>query len=788
MFRNYLKLAFRNLTRQKAFSIINITGLAVGLASSLTILLWVEDELSYDRFNSKADRTYRITAAAGDLKVATVPVRLGPGLQEEVPEIVHNTRLWQEPGVLFQKGDIKFEEPNTFYAEPSLFDVFDFQLLSGNRSTALNEITSAVVSEATAIKYFGTTDVLGKTITKGADEQFTITGVLANSNTHSHLNFDILLPWTHLATWNETVKHQNEWKGSFMFYTYVTFDTPKDDAYLSAFTAKIDDIFRKNRPEVQVEFSAQKVTDIHLHSHLMAELPGNGNYEYVGALTVIAVVIVLIGCINFMNLSTARSARRAKEVGLRKVSGAMRTQLIGQFLGESILVTILSLAIALLIVVIALPFVNDFVGKQLSLNLAEPRLLIGIAVAAIITGLVSGSYPAIVLSGFAPIKVLKKDVKSGAGGSVFRNVLVVMQFAISIGLLVGTTVIYQQLQFIRSRDIGYNKENLLYVKIHGWESDRLPKWRAAFKSRPETSNVTFANDIPTDLVSGDEDVSWQGKDPNVQIIFATLWIDDSFIPVFNMQLIAGRNFNHEMRGDSSNVIINETAVRIMGFSPETAVGQNIQVPSGKGQIVGVVKDFNFKPLRETIEPMIMLANTWGNIAIIKAEAGKVRETIAAMEDVWSSRESLYPFSFNFIDEDLENMYRSEHQVSTLFGAFAILAILISCLGLYGLSAYIAEQRTHEIGIRKALGASVGNIIYLLNTRFVIPILVAMLIASPLAWYAMSRWLEGFAYKVNFNWSLVALAGLVALLISLITVSYESVKAARVNPVKSLRSE
>jgi putative ABC transport system permease protein len=787
MFHNYLKLAFRNLSRQKVFSVINIIGLAVGLASSLTILLWVEDELAYDKFNSKANRTYRITAAAGDLKVATVPLRVGPELQDRIPEVVLNTRVWREGGVLFQKDDMKFEEPNTFYVEPSLFEVFEFKLLHGDSKTVLNDVRSAVIGEGTAIKYFGTTDVLGQTITKGADEQFTITGVLANTGTHSHLNFDILLPWAHLATWHHNVK-DNKWEGSFEFYTYVTFDTPKDEAWVSMFDKKVQSIFNEHRSDVKVEFNAQKVTDIHLHSQLMAELPGNGNYQYVAALTLISVVIVLIGCINFMNLSTARSAKRAKEVGLRKVAGALRTQLIRQFLGESILVTTLSLLIALTIVVLALPFVNELVGKELSLNLAAPRLMIGITIAAVVTGLVSGIYPAIVLSGFTPIKVLKNHVKGGAGGYVFRNVLVVTQFVISIVLLVGTTVVYQQLSFIRSRDIGYDKENLLYVNIHGYEADRITKWRAAFKSRPETSNVTFANDLPTNLVSGDEDVIWQGKDLSKQIIFATLFVDDNFIPVFNMHLVAGRNFNHEMRGDSSNFIINETAAKIMGFTAETAVGQKLEMREIEGQILGVVKDFNFKPLREVIEPMILRANTWGNLAIVKAEAGKIKETIAAMEEVWKSKESLYPFSFNFIDQDLENMYRSEQQVSKLFSAFAILAIVISCLGLYGLSAYIAEQRTREIGIRKALGASIGNIIYLLNTRFVIPVLIAMIIAAPLAWYAMSRWLEGFAYKIDFSWDLVALAGLVALMISLITVSYESVKAAKVNPVKSLRSE
>lgn len=786
MFRNYLKLAWRNLSRQKAFSIINITGLAVGLASSLTILLWVQDELSYDRFHSKAERTYRVIAAASNLEVAISPSPLGPALQETLPGIEQTTRLYASQRLLLQTGEKKFEERGAFYAEPSLFDVFDFKLEHGDVKTCLVDPKSIVISENIALKYFGTTDVIGKTFRINNDDDFRVTGVLAKATGNSHLKLEILLAWSNLAQWYYNVKNSS-WD-NFDFYTYVVFDDRKNEAAIADLLTKIDQLYRDHDKNVQITFGLQPMTDIHLHSNLMGDVAGNGNFQYVAALGIIAVFILLIGCINFMNLSTARSARRAKEVGLRKVAGAVRTQLVRQFLGESLLITVLSLAIALIIVAITLPVVNDLVGKQLQINFTDPLIVASIAGIAIITGILAGIYPAVVLSGFTPVKVLKKDVKGGAGGSLFRNVLVVTQFAISIVLLVGTSVVYQQLQYMRAKDIGYDKSNLLYTSIPSEAHKKIVKWRTAFQSNELTEKITFSSDRPTNLVSGAADVQWPGKDPNKQVMFVGMFVDDNFVPVYDMEIVSGRNFNKELRGDSSSYMINETAAAVMGFTPETAIGQTIKTWDRSGPIVGVIKDFNFKPLREAIEPMILRPNTWGGTIVIKVEAGKLKETIAAMETTWSSLEDLHPFSFGFIDQDLENLYQSEKQVGTLFTAFALLAILISCLGLYGLSAYIAEQRTREIGIRKALGASILSIIYLLNTRFVVPILISVMIAAPLAWYAMNRWLDSFAYKINFSWGIVAVAGAMALLISLITVSYESVKAAKVNPVKSLRSE
>jgi putative ABC transport system permease protein len=786
MFRNYLKLAFRNLARQKAFSFINITGLAVGLASSLIIFLWVQDEISFDRFHQKADRTYRLTAEASDLRVAITPAPVAPALKEAMPEIEHTVRLWTVSSAMMQTGDMKFEEKEGFYTEPSFFEVFDFPLLKGNAKTALEQPNGIILTEELARKYFGTTDALGKILRIDNKDDFTVTGILAPAPGNSHLKFDFLLPWAAAATWYQNIK-ENIWD-NFDFYSYITF-SQHSEQQLSEFEETINHIYSEHEKELDVEFQLQPLKNIHLHSNFMADVAGHGNFQYVAVLTIIAVFIVIIGCINFMNLSTARSARRAKEVGLRKVAGAVRIQLIKQFLGESILLTAIALIAALLIVALALPAVNDLVGKQLFMNFGDPIMMGCIFGITLITGVFSGIYPAFILSAFTPIKVLKKDVKAGAGGTAFRNVLVIAQFVISIVLLVGTSVVYQQLRYIQSRDLGFDKENLLYVTLHGDVSEKINTFRNAFHSNPLTADVTIASGLPTNHVSGTTSISWQGKDPDNQVIFAQMFIDENFIPVYGMELAAGRNFQKDLLGDSTNFIINEKAAALMGFTPESAIGQPMTLwDYRKGVITGVVKDFNFKPLQEAIEPLLLVPNTWGGIVVVKTQPNRTPETIHAMEEVWNSLENIYPFSYNFVDQDLENLYKSEKQVGTLFSVFALLAIMISCLGLYGLSSYIAEQRTREIGIRKALGASITNIMYMLNSRFVIPVILAMIIAAPIAWYSMNKWLDGFAYKITFDWMLVLIAGGIALTISLLTVSYESLKAAKVNPVKSLRSE
>ena len=490
-----------------------------------------------------------------------------------------------------------------------------------------------------------------------------------------------------------------------------------------------------------------------------------------------------------MNLSTARSARRAKEVGLRKVVGAARSQLIGQFLGESTLIASISLLLAMGLVWVALPGFNQLAGQELAISLFNGNLLLTLSCIAIFTGLAAGSYPALFLSGFQPIKVLKGILQSGGRSNlVFRNALVVVQFVVSIVLLVGTAVVYQQLHYIKSRNLGYEKSNLVYVPMTGeiWGKQRT--YKNTLAQNPLTADFTIIDAMPTNLKSGTVNYDWEGKDPNSQLIIPTMDVSERFFDVFQMKLVAGRAFSTDFKGDSSIYVINERLAGIMGFTPENAVGKSLTLWDKKGMIVGVVKDFNFKPATQSIEPIILQLNDWGGTVVVRTQPGTTEATIKALEEIGTKLNPGFPFSYGFLDQDLDNLYQSEQRLSSLFNLFATLAIFISCLGLYGLSAFMAEQRFKEIGVRKVLGASVFNVVYLLSSNFVRLVLIAIVIAIPVAWYAMDRWLSGFAYRIETGWVVFATASFVAIAIALLTVSYESVKAAVANPVDSLRDE
>jgi putative ABC transport system permease protein len=788
MFKTYFKLAYRNIIKDKVYSIINITGLAIGLASSILILLWVQNELSYDKSHKNASQIYRIACDFGDSKSAANSAGMPAGLKEEMPVVKNTVRIQPSNTTLLETGNKKFQEDGVFYADASFMDVFSYPLVKGDRATALKQADAVLITQAMATKYFGKEDPIGKVIRKDNKENVVVTGVLANIPANSDLQFDFILPMTSLARTNNDLKN-NIWD-NFNFWDYIQLDKSFDPspANLSRLEKQIDQIFHKHSPETKALFYLQPLTKIHLEPERLGDMPGHGNAQYVNIFFIIAILILVVACINFMNLATARSARRAKEIGLRKVAGAVRGQLILQFLSESVFISFLSLLLALVIVRLFLPVFNELANRKLAIDLSDAKLWFSLFGIALLTGIISGSYPALFLSGFNPVKVLKGNVKSMGGNLLFRNTLVVVQFMVSIVLLVGTFVIYNQLKFIRDRNPGFEKANLLYVPMTGDIWGKQQAFRDELARNPLTSDFAVTSDLPTNLGGWTLNVQWDGKDPHSQMSFPVMAVNEDFTHVFRMKLLNGRSFSRAFRADSNNYMINEKMAKTMGLNASTAVGKPLTLWGNKGTIVGVVKDFNFKPIQQAIEPLVLPFNKMGGYVMVRTAPGKTNATIQALAKISQQLNPAYPFKFDFLDQDLSNLYKGEQQMGNIFNLFAILGIFISCLGLYGLSAFMAEQRTKEIGVRKVLGASVFNLVYLLSSGITRLILIAIVIAVPVSWYAVNSWLSGFAYHINVSWLVFFVASLAALSIAWLTVSYESVKAAIVNPIKSLRTE
>lgn len=792
MIKNYFKIAFRNLRRHKAFSLLNIAGLSIGMASSILILLWVQNERSYDRFHRHAGEIYRITCEFSEgFGAAVNPAGMPAELQAKIPAIKNTVRLSHPSTNVFEHGENTFEEKRGFYADSTFLDIFSFPLVAGDRATAMDRPDAVLISEDLAKKYFGDTDPIGQPLKKNNHELVTVTGVLANVPSNSHLQFDYLMPLSAIAHTNEDLIG-NTWD-NYNFYAYILLEENFHPitANLAALEKQMDDIYKLHIDErfLKVAFHAQPLTSIHLHSHLQIELPGNGNAQYVNTLFVVAIFILIVACINFMNLSTARSARRAKEVGMRKVVGAARVQIMGQFLGESLLISAMSLIIAIGLVYAALPAFNYLAGKTLSVSLFDVRFLLMLIGIVVLTGLLAGSYPALFLSGFKPISVLKGRLKLGGSGNlVFRNTLVILQFTVSIILLIGTAVVYKQLSHIRNMNIGYNKSNLLYIPMKGDIWNKQAAYRSELERNPLTADFAITNELLTNLNTGTINIQWEGKDPNAQIVVPNMDVSERFFDIFQMEMAAGRAFSTAFKGDSSNYVINEKLAGIMGLDATTAIGKPVTLWGQQGTIVGVVKDFNFKPIQQPIEPLIMRLNGYGGIVVVRTKPGATEATINVLEKIHAALNPGFPFSYNFVDQDLDNLYQGEQRLAKLINLFAALAVFISCLGLYGLSAFMAEQRFKEIGIRKVLGASVINVVYLLSRNFIGLLLIAIVIAAPVAWYAMDGWLNGFAYRIDVGWLVLVAASVVAVVIALVTVSYESIKAAVANPVESLKDE
>jgi putative ABC transport system permease protein len=792
MLKNYLKTAFRSLLRYKLFSALNIFGLAAGMACSILIFLWVRDELSFDRFNANADHIFRLTAKVSDVSAAVVPPALAYEMKTQIPAVKNATRIAAAQEMI-TVGTKKFDEKKMFYADSNFLQMFNYPLLKGNAATLLSSPNNVAITEATAIKYFGDADnVIGKTIYIDNDIKGTslmVSGVLKDIPSNSHLQFDILLP---MGLYDKVNNPAGHWSN---FDVYVYFQL-KDaiaptSANLDNIQKQANAILKKNNADVPAALFAQPLTDIHLHSNYMLDVPGHGSSGHVKIFALVAIFIIIIACINFMNLATAVSGQRAKEVGLRKTVGALRPQLIAQFISESLLLSFISLLLAIGIVYIMLPLFNQLANKSVAFNPLDINILFSLLGIAIITGLLSGSYPAFFLSSFNPVKALKSAKLVKGQESFLRNGLVVLQFSIAVILIISTLVIYNQLQYIKNRDIGFNKENLLYMKMPevGDLKNNKDAMRATLAQYPDISSYTFTDELPTNLTSGSQ-LRWRGMSPGMQVAAYRLRVDENFANTFGMQMAAGRFFSKDFSGDVTGYVVNETALKVMKLNLNNAIGKmiSISLEDKEAPIIGVVKDFNFKPVQQPIEPLVMRSNFSGGYVVMRTTPANIKKLIGTLQASFHNVYGDYPFSYGFVNEDLSRLYVTEQRMEKLFNVFSVLSIVISCLGLFGLATFATQRRIKEIGVRKVLGAGEAGIVALLSKDFIQLVLVSLIIAFPVAWFVMSKWLQGFAYRIDISWWIFAIAGITAILIAFVTVSFQAIKAAVANPVKSLRTE
>ncbi len=797
LFSNYLLVALRNFARNKVFSSINVIGLSVGLCSCLLIVLFINDELSYDRQNEHAESIYRLesryVADGQERRWAAVQSAMLPYVQEQSPEVVAGVRIQRNLNpVILRYEDQSFTETGLVFADSSIFDVFTLPLIHGDPATALNDPAALVVDETTARKFFGGVDVLGKTLTSVNGASFKITGVMRDLPRQSHFHF------TCLGSTQLLPEGWINWSISD-YYTYIRLQAPEQvTAIEERIPALVEGLFEGQANRSEYSIRLRPLLDIHLYSHIEKEFRPNGNVAYIYILGVIAAFLLIIACFNYMNLSTARAVRRAREVGIRKVMGARRTQLIQQFLGESLLLALMAALLALLILSLVLPEFNELAGTSFSfadmLQIEQLALLFGIALG---TGLLAGSYPAFFLSVFRPAAVLKGSSvrlnNSSRFSLLLRRSLVVGQFVISIVLIIGTAVLLRQLNFMQSKNLGYNKEQVLVLPLSSIESrQKLPLLKERLLQHSAVNAATASFEVPgkrLPYLGG----RFEGQSEETSISWRTLAVDADFLPAMGLQLVAGRNFDAAVGSDSSAAfIVNEAFARAVGW--EEPLGKSYEydfrLDSPKsGSVIGVVKDFHYASLHQAVEPLVM--HIWPahyRVLSLRLARGDIQSTLAQLDDIWQDLLPGLPFEHFFLDETYERLYQKERSLGQIFSVFTLLAIGIACLGLFGLSAFAAEQRTREIGIRKILGASTGSLSYLLSREFIILVVVANLLAWPIAWYGADAWLQNFAYRSAIDWYLFPLAAFGALLIALATVSVRAIKIAMANPVKALRHE
>jgi len=808
MLINYLKIAIRNLRKQAGFTLINVSGLAAGLACCLLITLYVVDELSFDRYHLKANRIYRIHSdvkfGGNDMHLAVSPDPIGPTLLQDYPEVEQYVRLHQRGTWLVKKAGStnNLREDDITFADSTLFDVFTLPLLAGDPREALRQPNSLVLSESAARRHFGNQNPMGQTLVFDNQQAYKVTAVMRDMPLNSHFRSDFFL-----SMLNDTY----QW-GNWLSMNHHTYIVLRPDASPAQLLPKIKSMIEKYvGPQVyqalgismdelrksgnNIGFTLMPMTDIHLHSKQTVELAPNGDIRYVYAFAVVALFIMVIACINFMNLSTARSAKRAREVGVRKVLGSHRTQLVRQFLSESVLLAVLSMGLALILVALLMPLFNTLAGKGMVLaRLLERDLLLPVLLLPIGVGLLAGVYPAFFLSSFKPISVLKGRQTAGSGSANLRAGLVVFQFIMSILLIVSTIVVYRQINFIQTKNLGFDRSQLVTIE----DVYAIGQQAKAFKEEvlriPGVQMGTMSGYLPTPSNRNDSPLFPEGKLDQNQAVSAQIWsVDYDYIKTLGMQLLQGRDFSQSFGSDSSGIILNETAVRIFGFTQpigkRVSLLVNAQTKATKEYtVIGVVKNFHFESLRRNIGALALTLNPQPSSLTLRISGTEAPAILKQIEAQWRRFAPGQPFVYDFMSARFDAMYRAEQRIGTLAMTFAGLAILIACLGLFGLAAFMAEQRTKEIGIRKVLGATVPSLVSLLSKDFLKLVGIAILIATPLAWYAMHTWLQDFAFRTELSWWIFAGAGAVAVLIAFLTVAYQSIRAALVDPVKSLKIE
>ena len=798
MIKNYLLTALRNMRNNRYYTTINIVGLTFGIVSALFIYLFIQDELSFDKFHSKADRMYRVTLSGslGEQKIHTAVTSppMAETLVNDFPEVEHATRIYRLDKEVMRYKETLFTEEKVFFADSNFFKVFDFTLIKGNPETALKEPHTLVLNESTAKKYFGDEDPLGKTFEVGDyRSNYKVAGVVADPLHNSHFNFDVLYSMSTLE-----YASSNNWISN-SFYTYIVLHEGSDPEVLEAkFPAMvkkyvgpdverfmgmtIDEMFAKGN---EYGYTLQPFLDIHLYSDVQDDIAPQGDISYIVILSLVASFIIILACINFINLSTARSANRAKEVGIRKTIGSSKGQLVGQFLTESTLLTLFATLLALAVAVLLLPNFNHLVSKEFSINhLFTLQIILFCLGAVLLIGFFSGSYPAFYMTKFRPAEVLKGKIRSGFKRSGFRNGLVVLQFTISSILLICTVLVYQQIEFLQNKNLGFERENIVVISNGNRLGNKIITYKNAIVQHNDVINAAVSTIVPPGV---NNNSPFRGAD-DTDHLMGFYGADYEHLQTLGIKIKEGRNFSRDVPSDSTAILINEAAARVLGW--ENPVGEEITqgATDYKLKVIGVVENFNFESLKDEIRPLIIGLRTTGSKMAVRIDGGEIPATLDMLEKEWKATAPDEPFEYAFLDDNFNELFNNEQRLSKIFTLFTGLSFIIACLGLLGLAAYTAEQKTKEIGIRKIMGASVGNILLLLSNEFAKLILIAFALAIPVAYYLGSEWLQNFAYHIGISYWYFVLPLLLVILVGLITINLQIAKTAMSKPVNTLRYE